>query len=73
MHHDAMLEPAQLLDAIIIVILLRQVNSLLFGGQDAPLGVALLPSLAAAGHAECSIDGLELLDVGRKRVLDTLA
>ena len=37
-----------------------------------PLGVAILPGLAALGHADFGIGSSEHPDVGRGRVLDTL-
>ena len=71
-HVDVVQEPAQLADSISIVVVVRQVNFLLFDGPDEPLGVAILPSLTTLGHADFGVDSSEHPDVGRGRVLDTL-
>ena len=44
-HIDVVEEPAQLADSISMVVVVRQVNFLLFDGPDEPLGIAVLPSL----------------------------
>ena len=46
---DAAEEPAQLKNDCIIVLVLRQVNLLLWGGADEPLGMAVLPGFTNVG------------------------
>lgn len=59
MHVDLVEEQPQLTAGIIVVVIVRQVNSFLLDSPQETLGVAILPRFAYLGHADWSVSILK--------------